>query len=75
MTWKPLTWGSMNTRARMAWLADTARAAAKRGDFKTNHRLCREHDDIALENPSPLPRAEDAPVSQGSLTKRWGKTP
>lgn len=30
-------------------LVEMARAAAARRDWTTNHRLCREHDQLALE--------------------------
>lgn len=43
-------------RARLRDLAAMARAAAKRKDWKTNHRLCREHDDLALANPGAIGR-------------------
>lgn len=41
-------------RARLRDLAAMARAAAKRKDWKTNHRLCREHDDLAIANPRAI---------------------
>lgn len=38
----------ITTRDRLDDLARRAVAAAKRKDWKTNFRLCREHDDLAL---------------------------
>ena len=49
-----------DVRARLRDLAHMARAAARRKDWKTNHRLCREHDDLALANPEAIgPRWSD----------------
>lgn len=38
-------------RALMARLARDARAAALRKDWRACHRLCREHDDLAMVTP------------------------
>lgn len=50
-------------KRRLAELKSQARAAAARRDWATNHKLCDEHDRIALE----LMRGRN-----GSLTKRIG---
>lgn len=35
-------------RLRMRNLADLARSAAKIKNWRENHKLCREHDDLAI---------------------------
>lgn len=37
-------------RDRLRHIVGEARVSAERKDWKTNHRLCREHDDLALSS-------------------------
>lgn len=54
----PVVLTSAGARALIRRLVGRARFAAVRKDWRENHRLCREHDDLALAYPHGL-RAQE----------------